>query len=105
MNYPLKQGIIDFVKYGDSKNLLQVISEQINNTLAARTEIGGVQSRLQMTNEQHENNKITYSSLKSELKDIDIAQVVSDLSAQQVSLQASLYAGSQIMSISLLQYL
>ena len=96
---------LDTPDYDAIRGKLTPISNEINNVLAARTEIGGFQSRLQMTKEQHENGRITYNSLKAELKDIDIAQVVSDLSAQQVSLQASLYAGSQIMSISLLSYL
>ena len=95
----------DTPDYDSIRAKLTPITNEINKVLSARTEIGGVQSRLQMTKEQHENGKITYNSLKSELKDIDIAEVVSNLSAQQVSLQASLYAGSQIMSISLLNYL
>ncbi|MCQ2958346.1 MAG: flagellar hook-associated protein FlgL [Candidatus Gastranaerophilales bacterium] len=95
----------DVPDYDAIRAQLDPINAAQNNILAARTEMGGVQSRLTMTKEQHENSKLTYSSLKSELKDIDISQVVTDLSTQQVSLQASLYAGSQIMSISLLDYL
>ncbi len=76
-----------------------------NTVLAARTELGGAQSRLNMTNEQHENNKINYKSIQSNLQEIDIAQMVTELSTQQVSLQASLYVGSQIMNVSLLNYL
>lgn len=76
-----------------------------NTVLAARTELGGAQSRLNMTQEQHEDNKITYSSVQENLQGIDIAEVVTELSTQQVALQASLYVGSQIMNISLLDYM
>ncbi len=76
-----------------------------NLILSARTEIGGAQSRLNMTNEQHENSKITYKTIQSNLQEVDISQVVTELATQQVALQASLYVGSQVMSISLLDYM
>ena len=72
--------------------------------LAARTELGGAQTRLNLTQELHEENKITYSAIQENLQSIDIAKVISELSAQEVALQASLYVGSQVMDISLLDY-
>ena len=64
-----------------------------------------MQSRLNMTSEQHETSKITYESLRANFQDVDVAQVVSELATQEVSLQASMYVSSQIMGISLLDYL
>jgi len=91
--------------YDDIRSRIAELDEAVKINSGARTEIGGVQNRLIMTNDQHETNKITYEALRANLQDVDISQVVSDLSTQQVSLQASLYASSQISSISLLNYL
>ena len=91
--------------YDAIRSQLDGLDAAQNTILAARTEMGGVQSRLNMTNEQHENSKITYKTIQSNLQEVDVAQVVTELSTQQVALQASLYVGSQIMRISLLDYM
>ena len=91
--------------YDAIRSQLDGLDEAQNTILAARTELGGAQSRLNMTEEQHENSKITYKSIQANLQEIDVAQIVTDLSTKQVALQASLYAGSQVMNISIMDYL
>jgi len=95
----------DPAEYDEIRSRIADLDESVNEVTAARTYVGGAQNRLKMTEEQHETNKITYEALRANLQDIDISQVVSDLSTQQVALQASLYASSQMMNISLLNYL
>jgi len=95
----------DVPNYDAIRSQIDSLDEAISTITAARTEIGGMQSRLNMTSEQHETSKITYESLRANFQDVDIAQVVSELSVQEVSLQASMYVSSQIMGISLLDYL
>jgi len=91
--------------YDGIRSKIDELEKASNTVINTRTEIGGVQNRLNLTKEQHENNKVTYSALKADLQDIDITQAVSDLSSKEVALQASLYMSSQIMNISLLNYL
>ncbi len=91
--------------YDAIRSKLDTLEEAQNKVLAARTELGGAQSRLNMTAEQHETNKISYKTIQANLKEVDITQIVTELSTQQVSLQASLYVGSQVSQISLLDYL
>ncbi|MDD3593136.1 MAG: flagellar hook-associated protein FlgL [Candidatus Gastranaerophilales bacterium] len=81
------------------------LDSALSTVLAVRTELGGVQTRLTMTNELHENNKINYSTIQSNLQDVDMIQLISDITKQQTSLQASLSVGSQIMSLSLLDFM
>ena len=95
----------DVPDYEAIRSQIDSLDAAIEEITAARTEIGGMQSRLNMTSEQHETSKITYESLRANFQDVDVAQVVSELATQEVSLQASMYVSSQIMGISLLDYL
>ncbi len=95
----------DTPNYDAIRGQLDVLDDAQNSILTARTENGAIQTRLNMTKEQHENSQISYKTIQANVQEIDIAQVVSQLSNQQVSLQASMYVGSQISSISLLDYL
>ena len=95
----------DTPDYAAIRSQLDGLETAQSTVLAARTENGAIQTRLNMTKEQHENNKVSYTAIKANVSEIDIAQVVSQLSNQQVALQASMYVGSQMNSISLLDYL
>lgn len=95
----------DVPDYEAIRSQIDSLDAAVEEITAARTEIGGMQSRLNMTSEQHETSKITYESLRANFQDVDVAQVVSELATQEVSLQASMYVSSQIMGISLLDYL
>jgi len=95
----------DMPDYDAIRSQLDGLDDAQNKILAARTELGGAQSRLTMTEEQHENSKVTYKTIQSNLQEVDVAQLVTELSTKQVALQASLYAGTQIMNISIMDYL
>ncbi len=70
-----------------------------------RTKLGALQNRLEMVTEQHDNSKITLDSLKENLQTVDIADIITRISQQQTALQASMYASSSMMKLSMLDYI
>lgn len=90
----------DIIRQGlaDLDNDLQTI-------LNAQAEIGGISSRVEMTKNSLENDKINLTKVKSNAEDIDLAKAISDLQFQQTSLETSLKVSSQIIQQSLLNYL
>lgn len=86
------------------RNQLDFLDDDLNVLLSTQSEIGGLQSRIEMTQNKLENDKISYTDFKSEMEDVDMAKAISDLTFQETALQASLKASSAIITTSILDY-
>jgi flagellar hook-associated protein 3 FlgL len=73
--------------------------------LAARTDIGGRMNRVQSASENLDTLKVSQSKVISDKQDVDILQVMSDLSKQQNAFQVALAAAAKTSQLSLLDYL
>lgn len=91
--------------YDDIRSHLDDIKSCQEAVVSFRTNLGAKQNRLEMAAEQHENNKLTLNSLKENLQTVDIADIVTQISQQQTALQASMYASSTLLKISMLDYI
>jgi len=67
--------------------------------------LGATTAKLNMTQNQLSNNKISYTQMQSNLQDVDMAQAVSNLSFQETALQTSLEVTAKISQLSLLNYM
>jgi flagellar hook-associated protein 3 FlgL len=73
--------------------------------LAARTDIGGRMNRVQSASENLDTLKVSQSKVISDKQDVDILQVMSDLSKQQNAFQVALAAAAKTSQLSLLDNL
>jgi flagellar hook-associated protein 3 FlgL len=92
----------------DKEKLRQQLANldtDLNTLLSAQSTLGGLSSRLDITQKVHEDNKINITEIKSGVQDVDMAKAISDLSYQQTALQASLQVSASVIQPSLLNYL
>lgn len=73
--------------------------------LSAQSTLGGILSRLDITEKVHQDTKINLTDIKSGVEDVDMAKAISDLNYQQTALQASLQVSANVIQPSLLNYL
>ena len=87
-----EKGITSFQKHLDAANL-------------SLTSCGARSSKLELVKNRTQNQKTTFETLKSENEDIDIAEVIINLSSAKLTYEASLMATGKVAQVSLLNYL
>ncbi|MFO7976017.1 MAG: flagellar hook-associated protein FlgL [Candidatus Hydrogenedentota bacterium] len=80
---------------------METVQGQLVSSLAR---VGSVQNRLERTTEEYENFNLQLEIHLSDLVDADFAEVVTELNAQTNAFQAALYAASQAVRPSLMNY-
>jgi flagellar hook-associated protein 3 FlgL len=93
---------------GDTAAMERAISridEDINRATFARAEVGAREQALEITQRNLEDEDVQLQSALSSEIDVDLVEAISNLTARQVSLQASLQALGNILQLSLLDYL
>ncbi len=70
-----------------------------------RARVGAKVNRLEATQSRFADSKIQLTSLLSKVEDVDIAEIVMNLSNQQAIYQSALRAGAKIIQTSLLDFL
>jgi flagellar hook-associated protein 3 FlgL len=98
--------VADTLEAGSNpKDLLKNIDQQLDNVLAQRTNVGVKQNLLESAvNRLDETNALTQKML-SDRAGVDMAQVFSDLSAQETIMKAALSAGAKIIQPTLVDFL
>lgn len=84
---------------------LDRFADSLTMMTEVQTKFGGVYNRLEMSNSTLETNNMNLTSYLSSLKDVDIAEAVSNWLQAQYAYQASLQVSSASMNMSLLNYL
>lgn len=87
------------------KTQLGNLDNDLNTLLSAQSTLGGILSRLDITEQIHKENRINIIETKSGVQDVDMAKAISDLTFQQTALQASLQVSASVIQPSLLNYL
>jgi flagellar hook-associated protein 3 FlgL len=77
----------------------------LNAVLASRATVGAKTNRLSSLQTQMTSVQTNLTGLLSQVKDVDIAQAITQFSMTQTVYQASLQAGAKVMQQSLLDYL
>lgn len=80
---------------------METVQEQLVSSLAR---VGSVQNRLERTTEEYENFNLQLEIHRSDMVDADFATVVTELNAQTNAFQAALYAASQAIQPSLMNF-
>jgi flagellar hook-associated protein 3 FlgL len=84
---------------------IALIDEDINRATFARAEAGARQQALDIAERNLEDEDVLLQSALSEEVDVDLVEAISSLTARQASLQASLQIMSNVLQLSLLDYL
>lgn len=103
------QLLSDALAKGDSNTIrssMDSLQSNLDDVSLQRTTFASVTQRFEMTQNSNDNMTIQLKSYRSSLEDADLSQVLTDLSAQQVALQATMQVTSKVLSeTSLLNYM
>jgi flagellar hook-associated protein 3 FlgL len=81
------------------------ISQALDSVSLSRSEVGAKTNRVQLLQQQQSSAQVRLSSQLSNVKDVDMAQAITNFSMAQNVYQASLKAAAQALQPSLLDYL
>ncbi|MDD3149721.1 MAG: flagellar hook-associated protein FlgL [Candidatus Gastranaerophilales bacterium] len=93
------------INYDAIREKIDGLDDGLNDLLNAQAKVGGIYSRLEMTQNKYEDDAINLKKYRSGLEDVDLASAISDMQFQQTALEASLQIGSMVMQTSLLNYI
>ncbi|MCA9091979.1 MAG: hypothetical protein KDA68_00710 [Planctomycetaceae bacterium] len=98
----------DAIRSGDRTQLSRLdtqIDDSINNVTFARGEVGIRLKDLDNLEEQINNEKLQFQSSLSQDFEVDLAEVISQLATKQTTYEATLKISSQLLQLSLVQFL
>ena len=81
------------------------IQDAQSNVLAIEAEIGGKTNRLELIQNRFEDDILTYTDRKSKIEDVDEADAIMNYKMAETVYQASLQIGSNIIQLSLVDFL
>jgi flagellar hook-associated protein 3 FlgL len=84
---------------------LEDINDDIDRVTFARAEVGATAKGLELSKATLEDEQIQLKSALSEEIDVDLVQAISELTARQIAMQASLQVTANIMQLSLLDFI
>jgi flagellar hook-associated protein 3 FlgL len=84
---------------------LEDINEDIDRVTFARAEVGATAKGLELSKSTLEDEQIQLKSALSEEMDVDLVEAISELTARQIAMQASLQVTANIMQLSLLDFI
>ncbi len=87
------------------ENAISGIDADLDRITFSRSEVGARQRALDVTQQNLEDEDVQLRSALSEELEVDLVEAISNLTARQVSLEASLKATASILQMSLLSYL
>ncbi|HEX6963672.1 MAG TPA: flagellin [Lacipirellula sp.] len=82
-----------------------LIDEDIDRVTFARSEVGARQQSLDITQQNLEEEDVQLRTALTEEIEVDIVEAISNLTARQISLEASLRATANILQLSLLNFI
>lgn len=86
-------------------NSLDSFTNSLNVISANRTQLASVSNRFEITESSTNSTVTQLTSYKSDLENVDLTQVLSDLATQETALKATYQVASTVMGMSLLNYL
>jgi flagellar hook-associated protein 3 FlgL len=99
---------ISFLNTGDHKAISGIITkldEDIGNLLRIRADIGARINRVELTTNRLESDDLNFTKLMSENEDIDMAEVIMNLTSEENVYRASLAGGARIIMPTLIDFL
>ncbi len=102
------QKVLDFKKDKTQKMFehgITLMQGYLDDTNVSLTNVGTRSRKLELIENRMQSQKTTFETLKSENEDIDIAEIIINLSSAKLTYEASLMATSKVAQTSLLNYL
>jgi flagellar hook-associated protein 3 FlgL len=87
------------------QELLPILDQDMNNLIEIRTSIGSTVNSIENAESNIEKTKLLNAEYKTKIEDADVAELFTDLTRQQNTLNATYKASSQLMNRSLLDFL
>lgn len=84
---------------------ISLMQGYLDDTNVSLTNVGTRSRKLELIENRMQSQKTTFETLKSENEDIDIAEVIINLSSAKLTYEASLMATGKVAQVSLLNYL
>lgn len=85
--------------------ILEELDRDMERILSARADLGARMNYLEITKDRLGTDYITYTELKSNNEDVDVAEASTELSTAEYVYEASLAVGSKVMKKSLVDFL
>lgn len=103
------QTVLNHMKSDDTAALgstdLEALSQNIDNVLAARAQVGARVNRLDMAMDRLLEQEINFSALQSDVEGIDPAKVILDMKSQENVYRSALAVGARIIMPTLVDYI
>jgi len=96
---------LDNADYSTISSMAQAFSDDLDNVLRIRADIGARVNRLELTSKRLMNDNTNFTKLMSENEDADIAETIMNLKNEENVYRASLAGGARIIMPSLLDFL
>lgn len=93
------------VDFASLKHFIGDFTKAQDRVLAQVAEIGGKLNRLDMVVSRYEEDKITYTDMKSRVEDADEAEAIMNFKMAEMIYQSALNVGARILQPSLLDYI
>jgi flagellar hook-associated protein 3 FlgL len=87
------------------QGLLEKLDASIERVVTHRTEIGALSNTISNAETNIEKNKLQNETYKSRIEDADVSELMSDLQKEQGVLKATYRASSNLMNVSLMDFL
>lgn len=87
------------------QNILPVLDKDMDGLIKLRTELGSTVNSIDNAQNSIEKTKLLNAEYKTKIEDADVAELFTDLTRQQNTLNATYKASSQLMNRSLLDFL
>ncbi|MCF8061395.1 MAG: flagellar hook-associated protein FlgL [Deltaproteobacteria bacterium] len=87
------------------RGTMDELDTQLNRIRALIADTGSKLNRVELKETIIQDLRLTYTDRKSELEDADVAEAIMDLQAKQLAYQAALKSSSQVMKLSLVDFL
>jgi flagellar hook-associated protein 3 FlgL len=87
------------------QGLLERLDTSIERVVTFRTEIGALTNTISNAEANIEKTKLHNESYKSKIEDADVTELMSDLQKEQAVLKATYKASSNLMNVSLMDFL
>lgn len=103
------EDVYNHMQTGDLESLngsdLEKIQDNIDHVLSKRAVVGARMNRLDMIGNRLLEQEISFTQLKSEVEDIDVARALLEMKNQEMVYQASLAVGARIIMPTLMDFL
>ena len=87
------------------QSLLERLDSSIERVVTYRTEIGALTNTLSNAENNIEKAKLTNEAMKTKIEDADVTELMSDMQKEQAVLKATYRASSNLMNVSLMDFL